>query len=112
VTGLAGRGGRSHAGTSPGLAGAAQLLGGALVVFELGVEERGEGTDTLGLGLLDVLHTSEDVLARLFKLGLVHANLFLDTEVVATGLLQLGGRGVVSETTVLELLAGGLVGIC
>lgn len=75
------------------------------MVVELSIEELGQSRNVLSLGLLDVLHAPEDVLAGLLKLGLVHADLFFDSEVVSSGLGHLVGAGVIGETSVLELLA-------
>lgn len=45
-----------------GLASAPQLLGRSLMKVELGVKERIECADVVGLGVLDVLHPAENVL--------------------------------------------------
>jgi hypothetical protein len=75
------------------------------MVVKLSVEELSQSSNVLNLGLLNVLHAAEDVLAGLLKLGLVHADLFFDSEVVSSGLGHLVGTGVIGETSVLELLA-------
>lgn len=78
------------------------------MVVQLGVEELRQGRDAFHLGLFDVLHTADHVLAGLLKLGLVHSDLLLDSEVVSSGLAQLTGAGVVGQASVLELLASSL----
>lgn len=97
--------GRSSSTSSPALSNTAKLLGAALVVVKLSVEELSQSSNVLNLGLLNVLHAAEDVLAGLLKLGLIHADLFFDSEVVSSGLGHLVGAGVIGETSVLELLA-------
>lgn len=78
------------------------------MVVKFGVEEAVDGSNAIGLGLLDVLHTAEDVLGRLLELIFVGAHFFFDTEIVTAGLFQLGQASIVGEAAVLELLAGKL----
>jgi hypothetical protein len=85
-----------------------QHLATAVVVAELGLEKRRQVLHEVDLGLLDVLHAPEDVLAGLFVFGLLGAQLLLHAEVLLLRLLHLGERGVVGEPARLELLAGGL----
>lgn len=75
------------------------------MVIELSIEELSQSRNILNLRLLNVLHAAEDILAGLLKLGLVHADLFFDSEIVSSGLGHLVGAGVIGETSVLELLA-------
>ncbi|KAI6771114.1 hypothetical protein HG531_009969 [Fusarium graminearum] len=76
-----------------------------LMVVELSFKELGQRGNVVHLCFLDVLHATKNILAGLLKLGLVHANLFFDTEIVTAGLLQLVCAGIVGEASVLELLA-------
>ena len=78
------------------------------MVVELGVEEAVDSGNAVGLGLLDILHAAKDILGRLLELIFVGAHFLLDPEIVTAGLFQLGQAGIVSEATVLELLARSL----
>ena len=78
--------------------------------FQLGIEERGQGSGCVLLRLSDVLHALEDIFGAIIELGLVDAHLFLEADVVLFRLLNLAHGGIVGESAVFELLASGLVG--
>ena len=99
---------RRHWARCGDLSGTTKLLGAALMVVELGVEEAVDSGNAVGLGLLDILHAAKDILGRLLELIFVGAHFLLDPEIVTAGLFQLGQAGIVSEATVLELLARSL----
>ena len=94
----------------PVLADAAEFLGAAFVIVELGVDELSQVADAVGLGVLDVLHAPQHILGRLFVLGLGRPQLLLEPEIVALGLVELGDARVVVQAPVLKLLAGVLDG--
>ena len=75
------------------------------MIFQLGIHEFGQGIDVVDFGLLDVLHTSENVLARFLKFGLIGADLLLDSEVVPPSLGHFGDASIVGKSSVFELLA-------
>ena len=80
-------------------------LAAAVVVAEFGLQEGRQVLHHVDLGLLDVLHPAEDVLAGLLVLGLLRAQLLLHAEIFLLRLLHLGERRVVREAAGLELLA-------
>jgi len=79
------------------------------MVFKLSLEELSERSNVVHLCLLNILHATKDVLARLLELGFVHANFFFDAEIVTAGFLQLACAGIIGEASVLKLLASGLL---
>lgn len=86
-----------------------QGLHALLVVFQLSIEEGGHVNDVVALHFSNVLHASEHVLVGLFVLDLLRSQLFLDAVVLFLGLLHLGKRGVVGQSSAVQLLASVLV---
>jgi hypothetical protein len=85
-----------------------QDLTAAIVVGQLGLQERCQVLDHVDLRLLDVLHPPEDLLAGLLVFGLLGAQLLFHAEVFLLRLLHLREGGVVSQAACLELLPCGL----
>ena len=85
-----------------------QDLAAAIVVAQFGLEEGRQILHHVDLGLLDVLHPPENVLACFFVFCLLCTQLLLHAEILLLCLLHLGERGVVGEAAGLKLLAGSL----
>ena len=85
-----------------------KFFGSPFVKLKLSIKELGERSNCFSLGLFDVLHSAEHIFLRFFKFTTIHANLFLDLEVVSAGFVELGGASIVGKSTAFQLLARSL----
>lgn len=79
------------------------------MVLELCFKEHSHVGDTLWIIVTDVFHTTVDIILGLLIFGLLGTQLLFYTEILLFGLLYLGQCSIVSQASLLELLAGGLV---
>jgi hypothetical protein len=93
---LSHRGCLCHVGASPRLAYTTQFVSATVVVLELSIKECRQSRNAIDLGFLDILHATEYILTGFLEFDFVGANLFLDSEVVALGFLQLRSASVIS----------------